>query len=49
VVPINADVARRTACDAELIPIVLDTRAESLNIGRQPHRPRGDSPGSDLA
>jgi hypothetical protein len=34
VVPINADVARRTACDAELIPIVLDTRAESLNIGR---------------
>jgi len=32
--PINAEDARRIACDAELIPIVLGTRGEPLDIGR---------------
>jgi hypothetical protein len=32
--PINAEVARRIACDAELIPAVLGSRGEPLDIGR---------------
>lgn len=32
--PINAEVARRMACDAELIPVVLGTRGEPLDVGR---------------
>ncbi|HJT02437.1 MAG TPA: hypothetical protein VJ757_02235 [Pseudonocardiaceae bacterium] len=32
--PINAQVARRIACDAELIPVVLGTRGEPLDVGR---------------
>lgn len=35
--PINADVARRIACDAQLIPVVLGARGESLDIGRASH------------
>ncbi|MGH3547458.1 MAG: DUF222 domain-containing protein [Pseudonocardiaceae bacterium] len=32
--PINADIARRIACDARVIPLVLGTRGEPLDIGR---------------
>jgi hypothetical protein len=32
--PINAEVARRIACDAELIPVVLGSRGEPLDVGR---------------
>ncbi|MGB6162672.1 MAG: DUF222 domain-containing protein [Pseudonocardiaceae bacterium] len=32
--PINADVARRIACDAEVIPVVLGSRGEPLDVGR---------------
>jgi hypothetical protein len=32
--PINADVARRIACDAEVIPVVLGARGEPLDVGR---------------
>ncbi|MGH3786647.1 MAG: DUF222 domain-containing protein [Pseudonocardiaceae bacterium] len=32
--PINADVARRIACDARVIPVVLGTRGEPLDVGR---------------
>lgn len=32
--PINADVARRLACDAEIIPVVLGSRGELLDVGR---------------
>jgi hypothetical protein len=32
--PINTDIARRLACDAEVIPVVLSSRGEPLNIGR---------------
>ncbi|MDQ2884107.1 MAG: HNH endonuclease [Actinomycetota bacterium] len=32
--PINADVARRIACDARVIPVVLGARGEPLDIGR---------------
>jgi hypothetical protein len=32
--PINAEIARRIACDAELIPAVLGSRSEPLDIGR---------------
>jgi len=32
--PINAEIARRIACDAELIPVVLGTRGEPLDVGR---------------
>ncbi len=32
--PINADVARRIACDAGVIPVVLGSRGEPLDIGR---------------
>jgi Domain of unknown function (DUF222) len=32
--PINADVARRIACDAEIIPVVLGSRGEPLDVGR---------------
>jgi Domain of unknown function (DUF222) len=32
--PINAEIARRVACDAELIPVVLGTRGEPLDVGR---------------
>jgi hypothetical protein len=32
--PINAEVARRLACDAEVIPIVLGSRGEPLDVGR---------------
>jgi hypothetical protein len=32
--PINAEVARRIACDAELIPVVLGARGEPLDVGR---------------
>jgi hypothetical protein len=31
--PINAETARRIACDAELIPVVLGPRGEPLNVG----------------
>lgn len=32
--PINAEVARRIACDAGVIPVVLGARGEPLDIGR---------------
>jgi hypothetical protein len=32
--PINADVARRLACDASVIPVVLGSRGEPLDVGR---------------
>lgn len=32
--PINADVARRIACDAQIIPVVLGARGEPLDVGR---------------
>lgn len=32
--PINAEIARRIACDAELIPAVRGSRSEPLDIGR---------------
>jgi hypothetical protein len=32
--PINADLARRIACDARVIPVVLGSRGEPLDIGR---------------
>ncbi|MBV8995914.1 MAG: DUF222 domain-containing protein [Pseudonocardiales bacterium] len=32
--PANADVARRIACDAEVIPVVLGSRGEPLDVGR---------------
>jgi hypothetical protein len=32
--PINAEIARRIACDAQVIPVVLGTRGEPLDIGR---------------
>jgi hypothetical protein len=35
--PINADIARRIACDARVIPAVLGTRSEPLDIGRAGH------------
>lgn len=35
--PINADAARRIACDVQLIPVVLGTRGEPLDIGRASH------------
>lgn len=35
--PINADTARRIACDAAIIPVVLGTRGEPLDVGRASH------------
>jgi hypothetical protein len=35
--PVNADVARRIACDAEVIPMVLGSRGEPLDVGRASH------------
>ncbi len=35
--PISAGEARRLACDADIIPIILGTRSEILDVG-QPHR-----------
>ncbi|HEX8760709.1 MAG TPA: DUF222 domain-containing protein [Pseudonocardiaceae bacterium] len=35
--PINADIARRIACDAQIIPMVLGARSEPLDIGRASH------------
>ncbi len=35
--PINAEVARRIACDARVIPVVLGTRGEPLEVGRASH------------
>jgi hypothetical protein len=35
--PINADIARRIACDAQLIPVVLGARGEPLDVGRASH------------
>ncbi|HXT43181.1 MAG TPA: DUF222 domain-containing protein [Pseudonocardiaceae bacterium] len=32
--PINAEIARRIACDAEIIPVVLGARGEPLDVGR---------------
>lgn len=32
--PINADIARRIACDAQVIPVVLGSRGEPLDVGR---------------
>ncbi|MGH3803192.1 MAG: DUF222 domain-containing protein, partial [Pseudonocardiaceae bacterium] len=32
--PINADVARRIACDAQVIPVMLGARGEPLDVGR---------------
>jgi hypothetical protein len=32
--PINAEVARRIACDAQVIPVVLGARGEPLDVGR---------------
>jgi Domain of unknown function (DUF222) len=32
--PVNADVARRIACDADIIPVVLGSRGEPLDVGR---------------
>jgi hypothetical protein len=40
--PLNADVARRIACDAQVIPVVLGARGEPLDVGRAspPYPPR---------
>jgi Domain of unknown function (DUF222)/HNH endonuclease len=35
--PINAEVARHIACDARVIPVVLGTSGEPLDIGRSSH------------
>ncbi len=35
--PINADIARRLACDAQVIPVVLGSRGEPLDVGRASH------------
>jgi Domain of unknown function (DUF222) len=35
--PISADVARRIACDAAIIPVVLGARGEPLDVGRASH------------
>jgi hypothetical protein len=35
--PINADVARRIACDAQVISMVLGARGEPLDVGRASH------------
>ena len=35
--PINADLARRIACDAQVIPVVLGSRGEPLDVGRASH------------
>lgn len=35
--PINADIARRIAFDAQIIPIVLGARGEPLDVGRASH------------
>jgi Domain of unknown function (DUF222)/HNH endonuclease len=35
--PINADIARRIACDARVIPVVLGSRGEPLDVGRASH------------
>ena len=35
--PINAETARRLACDARLIPAVLGARGEPLDVGRASH------------
>jgi hypothetical protein len=35
--PINADNARRIACDAQIIPVVLGARGEPLDVGRASH------------
>jgi hypothetical protein len=35
--PINADIARRIACDAHVIPVVLGSRGEPLDVGRASH------------
>jgi len=32
--PVNAEIARRIACDAQVIPVVLGGRSEPLDIGR---------------
>jgi hypothetical protein len=32
--PINAEIARRIACDARVIPVVLGARGEPLDVGR---------------
>jgi Domain of unknown function (DUF222)/HNH endonuclease len=35
--PINADIARRIACDAQVIPVVLGSTGEPLDVGRASH------------
>ena len=35
--PINANLARRIACDARVIPVVLGSRGEPLDVGRASH------------
>jgi hypothetical protein len=35
--PINAEIARRIACDARVIPVVLGARGEPLDVGRVSH------------
>ncbi|MGH3779857.1 MAG: DUF222 domain-containing protein, partial [Pseudonocardiaceae bacterium] len=35
--PINAEIARRIACDSRVIPVVLGSRGEPLDIGRASH------------
>ncbi len=35
--PINADIIRRIACDAHIIPVVLGARGEPLDVGRASH------------
>lgn len=35
--PVNAEVARRIACDAQVIPMVLGSRGEPLDVGRASH------------
>ena len=34
---INADIARRIACDARVIPVVLGSKGEPLDVGRASH------------
>ena len=32
--PVNAEIARRIACDARVVPVVLGSRSEPLDVGR---------------
>ena len=44
-IPVSVETVRRLACDAQLIPVVLGSHGEPLNVGPgQPRRHPGDPP-----